>query len=110
MPKRATPIVLSEKEREGLVQITRRHRSEQQVVLRACIVLAAAQGHPNVQIASELDKSAGYGASLAGSLGRTARDRLGDLEFERAVAGCTPSWSEAKVYDRPTLSDGRAGM
>src|SRR5712691_1254462 len=55
MPKRATAIVLSEKEQEGLLQITKRHRSEQQVVLRARIVLAAAQGHANVQIASELD-------------------------------------------------------
>lgn len=55
MPKRATPIVLSEKEQEGLLQVTKRHRSEQQVVLRARIVLAAAQGHSNVQIASELD-------------------------------------------------------
>ena len=55
MPKRATPIVLSEKEQQGLLQITKRHRSEQQVVLRARIVLAAAQGHSNVQIASELD-------------------------------------------------------
>ena len=55
MPKRATPIVLSEKEQEGLEQITKRHRSEQQMVVRARIVLAAAQGHPNVQIASELD-------------------------------------------------------
>ena len=54
MPKRATPIVLSEKEQEGLLQITKRHRSEQQVVLRARIVLAAAQGQANVQIASEL--------------------------------------------------------
>jgi putative transposase len=54
MPKRATTIVLSTKEREGLLQITKRHRSEQQVVLRARIVLAAAQGHSNVQIASEL--------------------------------------------------------
>ena len=54
MPKRATPIVLSEKEQEGLLQITKRHRSEQQVVLRARIVLAAAQGHANVQIASDL--------------------------------------------------------
>jgi len=33
MPKRATPIVLSEKEQEGLLQITKRHRSEQQVVV-----------------------------------------------------------------------------
>src|SRR5689334_24201011 len=55
MPKRAPVIVLSEKEREGLTQITKRHRSEQQAVLRARIVLAAAQGHANAQIARELD-------------------------------------------------------
>ena len=55
MPKRATPIVLSEKEQEGLLHITKRHRSEQQVVLRARIVLAAGRGDSNVRIASELD-------------------------------------------------------
>ena len=54
MPKRATAIVLSEKEQEGLLQMTKRHRSEQQVVLRARIVLAAAQGFSNAQIAREL--------------------------------------------------------
>jgi transposase len=54
MPKRATAIVLSEKEQEGLTQITKRHRSEQQAVLRARIVLAAAQGHSNAQMAREL--------------------------------------------------------
>jgi putative transposase len=54
MPKRATAIVLSEKEQEGLLQITKRHRSEQQLVLRARIVLAAAHGSSNVQIAREL--------------------------------------------------------
>jgi len=54
MPKRATAIVLSEKEQEGLLQITKRHRSEQQVVLRARIVLAAAQGFSNAHLAREL--------------------------------------------------------
>jgi putative transposase len=54
MPKRATQIILTEKEQEELVQITRRYRSEQQQVLRARIVLAAAQGHSNTQIAHEL--------------------------------------------------------
>ncbi len=54
MPKRATQVKLSEREQEGLVQITKRHRSEQQQVLRARIVLAAAQGHANAQIAREL--------------------------------------------------------
>ncbi len=55
MPKRATAIQLSEKEREELTRLTRRYRSEQQIVLRARIILAAAQGAANAQIARELD-------------------------------------------------------
>ena len=54
MPKRATAVILSEKEQEGLLQITKRHRSEQQVVLRARIVLLAAQGSGNADIARQL--------------------------------------------------------
>jgi putative transposase len=54
MPKRATQVILTDQEQEALVQITKRHRSEQQQVLRARIVLAAAQGRSNVQIAREL--------------------------------------------------------
>jgi putative transposase len=54
MPKRATKVVLSEKEQEALVQITKRHRSEQQQAQRARIILASAQGDPNAQIAREL--------------------------------------------------------
>ena len=54
MPKRASKVVLSEKEQEALTRISRRYRSEQQVALRARIVLAAAQGHSNAHIAHEL--------------------------------------------------------
>ena len=54
MPKRATQVMLSEKEQEGLTRISRRYRSEQQVALRARIVLAAGQGQSNAQIAREL--------------------------------------------------------
>ncbi len=50
MPKRATQVILSEKEQEELVQLIRRHRSEQQVVLRVRIVLSAAQGYSNAHI------------------------------------------------------------
>ncbi len=55
MPKRATALHLSKKEQEELTRLTRRHRSEQQVVMRARIILAAAQGSSNIQIARELD-------------------------------------------------------
>jgi putative transposase len=54
MPKRATQVALTEKEREALMQIIKRHRSEQQQVLRARIILAAAEGHGNAQIARDL--------------------------------------------------------
>ena len=54
MPKRATQVMLNEKEQEGLTRISRRYRSEQQVALRARIVLAAAEGQSNAQIAREL--------------------------------------------------------
>ena len=54
MPKRATQVFLNDQEQEALVQLTKRHRSEQQHVLRARIVLAAAQGCSNTQIAREL--------------------------------------------------------
>src|SRR5512135_1436984 len=54
MPKRATAVVLSKKEQEGLLQITKRHRSEQQVALRARMVLLAAQGLSNAGIAREV--------------------------------------------------------
>jgi putative transposase len=54
MSKQATQVILSEKEQEELRQITRRHRSEQQIVLRAQIVLAAAQGYSNARIARDL--------------------------------------------------------
>jgi transposase len=55
MPKRATQVILSDKERDELTQISRRHRSEQQIALRARMVLAAAQGHSNAHIARELE-------------------------------------------------------
>src|SRR2546429_3757974 len=54
MPKRARQVVLSEKEQEALVQITKRHRSEQQQAQRARIVLAAGDGDSNAHIAREL--------------------------------------------------------
>lgn len=53
MPTPATKVILSEKEREELTKITKRHRSEQREVLRAGIILSAAQGYSNAQIARE---------------------------------------------------------
>jgi len=57
MPKRATLVVLSEEEQTALVQLTKRHKSGQQLVLRAQIVLAAGERQSNVKIAQELSVS-----------------------------------------------------
>jgi len=48
-------VNLTEQERQGLEQLLRRHSTPQQIALRGRIVLAAADGKNNAQIARELD-------------------------------------------------------
>jgi putative transposase len=72
MPKRATKIILSEKEQEELEQIIRRHTSEQQLVLRARIVVASARGYGNAQIARDL--------SITADTARLWRDRWASFQ------------------------------
>jgi putative transposase len=55
-PKPA-PIILSDAERQQLEHLVRRHTTPQQIALRARIVLAAAEGANNCQIARQLDVS-----------------------------------------------------
>lgn len=57
MPKRATRVQLGEEARAKLMQVTKRHTSGQQFVLRARIVLAAGEGKSNSTIAQELSVS-----------------------------------------------------
>ena len=49
-----TAVNLSDKERQGLEQLIRRHSTPQQIALRGRIVLAAADGKNNAHIAREL--------------------------------------------------------
>jgi Homeodomain-like domain len=51
---RPRPIVLTDRQRETLKHLTRRTSSTQGLVRRARIVLAAAEGHNNEQIARRL--------------------------------------------------------
>ena len=48
-----TPIQLSDPERQGLEKLIKAHKTRQQLVLRARIVLAGAEGKNNSQIAKE---------------------------------------------------------
>lgn len=50
-------LALSEEERKALEALVRRHNTPQQVAKRARIVLAAAQGKRNAEIARELEVS-----------------------------------------------------
>ncbi len=68
MPKRASRVELTALEHQVLEQVIRRHRSEQQVVLRARIVLAAGQGMTNAETSSRYGHPCGYGALVARSL------------------------------------------
>jgi transposase len=52
-----TAIVLSDAERQELEQLARRHSTPQQIALRARIVLAAADGANNCQLARLFDVS-----------------------------------------------------
>jgi putative transposase len=54
---KAVAVLLTNEEKEGLQQLTRRHNVGQQIAKRARIVLAAAEGKSNSQIARELDAS-----------------------------------------------------
>lgn len=47
-------IKLSDAERQGLEQLVRRHNTAQQIALRGRIILSAAEGKNNAQIAREL--------------------------------------------------------
>ena len=51
------PLQLGQNEKDGLEQLIKRHKVGQQIVLRARIVLAAAEGKSNCQIARELQVS-----------------------------------------------------
>jgi putative transposase len=55
MPKQATQVVLSDKEKEGLTKLTKGHKTEKQKILRSQIILYAAQGYSNAKIARELN-------------------------------------------------------
>lgn len=57
MPKQAIPIHLREEEQAALLHVTKRHKSGHQLVIRARIVLTAAEGKSNVAVAQELSVS-----------------------------------------------------
>lgn len=94
-PPEATRITLVGKERRTLQRVVRAHTSEQREVLRARIVLDAAKGHNNSQIADEL------GCDL--KTVRKWRDRFAALRLEglwdAPRAGRPPKFTSTQRHD-----------
>lgn len=79
MAKTATPILLSSAEKQTLERWRRAHKSEQRVAERARIILLAAQGRSNLEIAAQL---ATRPARVSKWRTRFARQRLAGLADE----------------------------
>jgi len=102
-------VTLSEKEREELTKITKRHKSEQRLVLRANIVLHAGQCHSNAQIARDLHSNVDtvrlwrdrwFGLQGVNLDTRSVEDRLTDI----ARPGKPSSITEVQRCQMATLA------
>jgi transposase len=80
---------LSDEERESLLAIVRSPTSEQRMVTRARVVLAAAEGKPNRQIAREVGLSERKVGVWRNRFAERRIDGLGDL----------PRPGKPRVYD-----------
>lgn len=87
------PLILSEEEREHLVRLTRRRISAQAIACRARIVLAAAEGKSNLEVAEEV----GVGRLMVGKWrGRFLSRRLDGL-FDEPRPGAPRKITDAHV-------------
>jgi hypothetical protein len=91
------PLALTAAERQGLEALRRRHGAAQQVALRARIVLAAAAGCNNAQIARDLAVDVGTARLWRGRwLGRQAVG-LADLSVEERLTDAPRSGKPAGI-------------
>ena len=113
------PIVeLNDSERQGLETLVRRHSTPQQVAQRGRIILAAADGFNNSQIALQLGldvdtvrcwRNRWLGLRVARLEDPSAALRAGS-EFGRAVAGCATPWGTRPNHPRAGLPDRGPGL
>lgn len=97
-----TAIELTEAERQGLEGLLRRHSTPQQVALRARIVLAAAAGRNNTQIARDLAVDTETARLWRGRwLGLQAAD-LAALSVEERLADAPRSGKPAGITAEQT--------
>lgn len=79
---KATEVTLSEKEKEGLEQLIRRHNVGQQIALRGRIILAAGQGQTSSAIARKLRVSINTAQRWRNRWAKTQTISYDDLSIE----------------------------
>jgi len=98
---KAQVVNLSDAEKQGLEKLIKRHQVGQQIAKRARIVLAAARGQKNKEIAQE------YKTTLdTVGLWRNRWVKLQSISYE----DMSMSGSASPNYGRSTLSDRSAGL
>jgi transposase len=109
--RRATPIVLNDEERETLTALARSRTEPVRQVTRAKIVLAAAGGAENQDIADELGQARG---TVRTWRNRFAEQRLAGIERERDGRGRKPHkrqrWARTIVEVTPRQLSQRGGV
>jgi transposase len=94
---KAQAIRLAEEERGSLVALTRRHTTPQQVALRARIVLAAAAGRNNAEIARDLGVDVATARLWRGRWLGLQPVALADLSAEERLADAPRSGAPARI-------------
>lgn len=90
-------IELSDTERQGLQALVRRHSTPQQLVLRARVVLAAADGANNAQIARSLDISLDMARLWRNRWLGLAAASLEDLSIEERLTDAPRAGTPARI-------------
>jgi hypothetical protein len=103
-------IVLSEYQRLALEHIVRAHSSGQALVRRARVVLLAAMGYSNMDIAREVPHGRGSGRAVATPLACLARCAIARVELGRSVDGCAATRCSAEIDGRAGVPNCGAGM
>ncbi len=90
-------IALTDEERRGLAALGRRHTTPQQIALRARIVLAAAEGRNNAEIARELGVDVGTARLWRGRWLGLQPVALADLGLAERLADAPRRGAPARI-------------
>jgi putative transposase len=94
---RPSAIELTEEERRGLAALVRRHTTPQQVALRARLVLAAAAGLNNAQVARQEGVEVGTARLWRGRWLGLRPIALADLSVEERLTDAPRSGAPARI-------------